>query len=207
MDYRVKWTYDSRRFVKILDRKTKYCLNIGLSQSAPNFDEYSFVYTARGIYSCVTARNVSEYENNIRELMINPFFQYAEVGAGLGEFIPNLVDNYKIKHLPIIIDPVDYELMGNMLGYELNLKFSDRVNKNLLKLFERCKIIRDQNKVRLINEDLVTAIKSHLDIHNIADIVIDNFGATHYMTNYRQCLDYERKLLKPNGYLLLNNAN
>ena len=151
----------------------------------------------------VTCRDLRDYDREIKEHKINPNFKYVEIGAGLGEFIPNLIDRYgsKLKYKPIVIDPINYSLIRDIINFTLSLDLTKKVSGRLKIILMRCLIILDNNKVILINIDLEQAVKSK-KILNIADVLIDMAGAAHYMKNYKYAWKLERRILKPNGILL-----
>ncbi|MDP2924737.1 MAG: hypothetical protein Q8N99_00025 [Nanoarchaeota archaeon] len=195
--------------LKFLDKDSGYTLNIHQDIRSENlafqhisFDvEDNFKFPNNSMW--ITGRNLIDYDPKVIELILNPELQYIDVGAGIGEFIPRLVRTFdsRLIHKPIIIEPADYELMLDMLDYSkrfLNERaLSDRVNE----LIDRINIILNSNKVTLINKSLENAVKEQ-ELLGIADVIIDNAGASHYANDFKYIWDLEKKLLKPNGILL-----
>lgn len=131
----------------------------------------------------VTSRSVKEYPKQVIDHKINPDFQYIEVGAGHGEFIPSIVrsQNNSPKVKPIVIEPANYELMRELLLFSLeNLDMQERNVKILNETLDRNRIITNPLCVTLINKTLGEAVLSHPEIHNIADFLVDSCGAITY---------------------------
>lgn len=166
--------------------------------------DITFDIPCTGICFTVTGRDLKEYERLDNLLTINSNLQYVEIGAGLAEFIPNMVQRYSMLHRPIIIDPADYTLMKAMMQHAKNLDIGERMHERLETLIKRCDVILDPSKVRLINAFLGQAMHK-FDLDGIADVVIDHCGATLYkFTEYAEedeVREFERRLLKPNGIL------
>ena len=59
------------------------------------------------------------YNSELSEIVETPDLttQYVEIGAGLGEFIPALVKNSRLRYKPIVVDPARYDLMAEMFYY------------------------------------------------------------------------------------------
>jgi len=159
-------------------------------------------------YMCVTGRDLEEYHPPINKLIINPRHQYVEVGAGLGEFTPKVVEmrGNSSDPKPIVIDPLDYELVHGLLDYA-HKTFSKRwpvIGKTLKGFIDHCETITDPKKVNLINLPLEEALKRHPMLYGIADVVVDNYGLAHYAVDSDKdaILKQEKALLKPGGILL-----
>ena len=199
--FKQKWTKD-RKQVEIADLETKYNLFLTFVDGPLKFchtDFHSKPHMA-GLY--ITGRDITEYDSDIKTLKLNPLHQYVEIGAGLGEFTPRLIETFgsRLKNKPIVIDPGNYSVMADLLNYALTLSIEDRMKVKLRRLNQRCEIIRDPKQVKLINLTLEEAITQHPEILGIADVVIDNAGASHY-TEHEHAWELEGKLLKPNGLL------
>ena len=194
--------FEEPNHIKIIDTDSTSALNITLVDTSkyiidPCHISVHYAFSLKKS-AFVTGRNIEDYDSDIRDLMINPELQYIEVGAGMGEFIP-LVTMSNPKHLPIVIDPINYETIKGLLQYSLTFNLKD-MQKRVKKLLDNCNIITNPKKVRLINTTLDYAI---LDEENlgIADIVVDNVGASHY-GDYKKVWELERKLLNPSGKLI-----
>ncbi|HLD79426.1 MAG TPA: hypothetical protein VJA18_02605 [Candidatus Nanoarchaeia archaeon] len=146
----------------------------------------------------ITGRDLTEYRT-FRKLTIDPSLVYVEVGAGLGEFIPAVVQKNP-KEKPIVIDPADYRLMLDMLQFAELLPLAEQTKQKLRIYQERCKTILNPHKVRLVSSQLENVFDLNPELEGVADVVVDHFGALFY--NYRQrpgLEDLERRLLKANG--------
>jgi hypothetical protein len=168
-------------------------------------------------YIPITASGIDKYPEKVRNMKINPSFQYLEVGAGYGEFIPCLasaLDENSPK--PIVIDPAYYDVMGGILSYVRNNVWLSESNSSLLdEIIARHDIITNPRKVRLINTNLGYAFRDFPDIQGIADVVVDRAGAVSYaelervngeklnraVLNMRVSL-FEKRLLKNGGELI-----
>lgn len=148
----------------------------------------------------VTGRDITDYHPEIRDLEINPSLLYVEVGAGLGGFIPNIIQKTMLQK-PIVIDPVDYTLLLEMLEFAETLPLEGKLKERVKVHQERCKIILNSDKVRLINLKLEEAFNQHPELEGIADVVIDHFAASQHLFfgSKQEIIDLEHKLLKPNG--------
>ncbi|MBI4441619.1 hypothetical protein HY639_05605 [Candidatus Woesearchaeota archaeon] len=159
----------------------------------------------------ITARDLKDYPESVRSLPIDPSKTHIEVGAGLGGFIQHVTAWCK----PIAIDPAKYDVMERMLSDVHGRRLPRYVMNRLEVLLERCALIRDRNRVHLLNMTLGNALERHPELLASADVVVDHFGATEYVKNedlapapHRdQALliaERERQLLKPEGRLFLH---
>ncbi|MDP3990553.1 MAG: hypothetical protein Q8Q01_05105 [archaeon] len=123
------------------------------------------------------------YPKAVSNLFVNPdqTLQYIEIGAGLGEFIPKLVDA-QVKKRPIIIDPAPYETMQEMLEYILPEIEIEAHYERCLELVKRAKLMQDSKKVNLINLTLKDALDQHPEIREVGDILVDNYGGVIWST-------------------------
>ncbi len=141
----------------------------------------------------ITGRGLDEYfryyiSHSKNPFSINPEYQYVDVGAGLGELAPLLVAKLKVKRKPIIIDPVDYSALRELLGYALP-RFDKKpfLNKQIEELLGRIEIIKNPNEVRLLNMRLGEAVERFPDIHGCADVLVDVAGPITYCeTEFRK---------------------
>lgn len=150
---------------------------------------------------------------------MDPRLQYLEIGAGLGEFIPYLIESLKGKltKKPIIIDFADHFLMLDMLWEARKLGLGSLRNDRLETLINRATIVLDKDRVSFINLRLGQALQLHPELETSADVIVDQCGAILYILNERQTLEgvdtldlgeaikqLERRLLKKGGMLIID---
>ena len=132
----------------------------------------------------ITCRSYEEYLEALDHPKVNPDFQYAEVGIGIGGFIPHLIQTFngKIKHKPIAIDPAEYNVMKRLLEFALTRKDLRPESAEKMRTFlGRIEIITDPSKVRLFNMKLGEAVRTHPELRHCADVVIDVAGPRIYI--------------------------
>lgn len=201
--------------VNIHNLSPHYTLEVEFNREAGRpFLDTHFLFDIRGIRRMlVYERDAQAYLDTFENLPINPRFQYAEPGAGLGGFIPFLVREFgqRLTSRPIVIDPVDYALMADMLRYAKELQLGTDINERFNELISRAEIIMDPGKVYLVNMKLGEALRRLPKLKGIADVVIDYQGPANYPetevssdlgagTNIENLvLEMERILLKPSG--------
>jgi len=124
----------------------------------------------------LTARDIERYHPDLKEIIADPCIslQYLEVGVGLGEPITKLGD---INNKPIAIDPANYEIMAEILT-ALKSEINSKYEHVRLEWLRRCEYMLS-DKVRLIGTTLGEAVKME-KLWGIADVVVDNFGPTHW---------------------------
>jgi hypothetical protein len=205
--------------IQIKDLETNYTLCI-LLKEVPEFHKVCFYLpiTAKHVghkgisgIMAITGRRINDYHPDIANLVINENNQYIEVGAGLGEF------SFKVsklcKKMPIIIDPVDYCTLYNLLYYSKILDLDETYEKKIDLFIERCEKIINNYGVKLINLSLSDALEKMPELENLADVVVENFGPSYYphtenediSTEKAKKLVYslEKRLLKQNGMLII----
>lgn len=204
MEYKIKW-YEDHSSVNIENTQDDYSMKIFMSESFPRVDFLvrNINYGREGAM-LVTDRDLKNYDPDIKGFKINPDLLYLEVGPGLGEFIPRLVKEYKLKQKIIAIEPSDFNIMRKMLTYAKSLPLKEKIKDRLDILIERCDIILDPSKVILINRTLNEAAESNTHIIGTADVLVDNFSATYYSKYREWMIDLEYKFLKPDGVRLSN---
>jgi hypothetical protein len=108
--------------------------------------------------------------------------QYLEVGAGLGAFIPYIVRHFgdRLKHKPIVIDPVDYGFVIALLEEGIARGLSPRHAAIAQENIARARIITDPHKVRLYNCTLEYAVRHHPELQGCADLVVELCGPSTY---------------------------
>jgi hypothetical protein len=198
--------------MSVIDRTNGYSLNLLLSSAPLKFYNSTFDFFGEKEYNrghYITARDMGEYDNEVKDLIIKPDLQYLEVGAGLGEFTPSIIRKFngELLYRPIVIDPVNYDVMYSLIKFAKNLTNDNLMNVKLKELQDRCEIILDNTKVNLINLTLENALKTHPELVRVADVVVDNVGASHYMENHEYAWYLEKMLLKHNGFLFSEVVN
>jgi len=141
------------------------------------------------------------YSAAVQELLQKPEpqLQYLEIGAGLGEFIPKLVQ-FNIDKKPIVIDPAPYPIMEEMLRHIQPYITAQVHQERCAALLGRAAIIQDSSKVILINTTLGEALKNHPELKGIGDIIIDNYGAIKWSS--RENVKTGDKIIALEGLLL-----
>lgn len=138
----------------------------------------------------------------------DPDWQYVEVGAGLGEFIPRLIEN-ELWRKPIVIDPANYELMAEMLHF-----LAPQIDRpyhlaQLQALLERSQLMASSTNIKLLNMTLGEALRRHPEIREQADIVVDNYGPYYWTetegSQAHQIHLLENQLLKEGGALYIRH--
>ncbi len=165
----------------------------------------------------ITGRDLNEHDQFLRDLCIDPSLQYVEIGAGLGEFTPSLVDRYNgsLEHKPIVIDPADYQVIRELLKYAIDFGFCDELNDKFREWIKRCDTILDPNKVTLVNLTLGDALSENTYLNGSSDVVIDHRGPLTYPSTEtihdealgddvikQRVSNLEKRLAKPGGILL-----
>lgn len=210
----------------IKDAKTGYQLQITTKKS----DGWSLVTffipykTSKRVgLTLVTSRDFQDYDMRIQNLKLSPQWQLIEVGAGLGGYIPRVIP--QLRKPPIVIDPADYKKMSSMLGYASMQRLPRHIKERLEILTERCELYLSSG-VTAINLTLGEALQRHHYLKCLADVVIDNAGATAYpfldaslsklsgMRDFsktksnlmKKVMESEQSLLKKNGRLVVNDV-
>lgn len=197
--------------------------HLGIREDAPK-DEYRVVvnFNSPGAEESgfpITARDMPHYRRSYPHLPEDPTKQYLEIGPGLGGFIPYLVHSYRtqLRCLPIAIDPANFAiiqlLIKSALDQQKETQLSPADMQRLELLYRRCLIMRDDTKVRLISTTAARAARQHPDIRQIADVVIDHYGACLYpqtecedgLNGSRLVREARRAFLKEGGIELANN--
>lgn len=134
----------------------------------------------------VTGRDYSEYPREVRNLELNPDKQYIEVGAGLGGFMPELVNRLKgeLTRKPIVIDLVNYRLVGELFDRGIeearNRGYHSTIIDRLETLKGRANFYLNSQEIRLINLSLGNAIRTFPELVGCGDIVVDNIATEQY---------------------------
>ncbi len=166
----------------------------------------------------VTGRDYARYNPALRVAFMNDWAnnrgrQYVEVCSGLGGFL-TCASLYALEvgaPRPIAIDMADYRALRDILteARDADIQFTgenprteELVKKKFNRLIGRCDIALDPAKVRLFSMKLGEAIAGFDFLHEIADVVVDNYGMGLYgdrTENGWQGL--RRRLLKPSGVI------
>ena len=151
----------------------------------------------------VTDRNVVEYDPEIvKALPLNPKLQYMETGAGLGEIVPFLATNLELEKPIIVIDPLDYTIVKELLERAYDINYDPFISNRLKELIRRCEIILDPNKVKLVNKRLEDVLDSG-ELDGIADVLIDHCGGVLYSEDIDRVRENIHRLITPSGKLLM----
>lgn len=124
----------------------------------------------------------------------NKDFQYADVGAGLGGFIPYLVEDLGVNTKPIVIDPCDYSQMKEMLEVARELVKKTDLQYIVNLLLHRSEIYLDASRVVLIQEPVQEAVRNHPEIRGVADVVLDHWATGRY--SRQDMREVDKQLLK-----------
>jgi hypothetical protein len=164
--------------------------SLGIREDCPT-EEYRVVvnFTPAGQKTGgypITARDIGHYQRSYPAMPIRANMQYAEVGPGLGELIPHLVQSQRIQleQIPIAIDPADYGLIQHLAEAALDqahkVQLSNRSLERLSIVLNRCEVMRDASRVQLVNTTVARALNKYPDLAGAADIVVDHYGAELY---------------------------
>lgn len=151
----------------------------------------------------VTTRDAQYHRFSDRIVPFDSRFQYVDIGAGLGGFTPYLVDEIHVSERPIVIDPVDYGMVREMLLFARTVSQRSDIQGRIDTLVHRCDIYLDPSRVYLVNTTLERAIDEHHEIHGMADIVLDYWAAAVRGDRYR-IKELHRILLAPEKSLETN---
>jgi hypothetical protein len=205
-DYKISQSFN-KRYLRITDRESHYNLDIDKRADPKRFESVvlcllSSNMIVKKLY--ITGRNLEEYSPNIREHHLNPNLRYLEVGPGLGEFLPNLVNNLgeKLKYPPIGIEPANYFSIRGLLCRALEEELNPDLRNKIICLKDRCDFFLKGKNLILVEERLTDALRKNAWLFGIADIVVDHVAASFYMHPKLKAEELEKKLLKPGGIFL-----
>ncbi|GEM_PF-5542549 len=148
----------------------------------------------------VTGRDLKHYHSQIRDLAFDPSKVYLEIGAGLGEFIPRVVEQNPV-HRPIVIDPVNYVLLSEMLQCAQSFFLGEKAQQRLQIYQERCRTVLNQEKVHLISNTLEDAIVNYPKLKKSVDVAVDHYAAAYHSSNPEATTALELGLLNHQGKL------
>ena len=133
LKYTQEWSKD-KKHVKVIDRETKYSLHLCHVVDGP-FHCFHTTFNSDSANSnlFITGRGIEDYDPDIVRHVLNPNYQYIEVGAGLGEFTPRLVEIFgnKINNRPVVIDPANYDVLNGLLDFALTLDLGPKMRGTL----------------------------------------------------------------------------
>ncbi len=157
-------------------------------------DNCTFEYEINGQTILVTDRSMREYHGPFHEMPRNKDFQYVDVGAGLGGFIPYLVNDLGVSKKPIVIDPCDYAHMREMLTTARQLVQGTDLQYRIDLLLHRSEIYLDSSRVVLVQEPVRDAIRNHPELIGITDVVLDHWATGRY--SHKDMRETDKQLLK-----------
>ncbi len=153
-----------------------HTLTIGLfPKQRPPFSVET-LFESKQPYCFTTDRDIADYPRAAREVTHG---KCIEIGAGLGGLVLELAQKNVGKIT--VIDPLDYNQTRAMLLHAQAYASDQQVCMRISTLLERCRIMHDKRRVRLINTTLGNALETHPELLSSADFVIDNFGAVYYV--------------------------
>ena len=148
--------------------------------------------------SVSTSRDFDQYKDHVAwgRRDHRAWYQYNEVGAGLGGFLPEVVAHFgdSLKHLPVVIDPFNYMEALPLLDSLSRLPFDSYSTAVLTEARERCFFYLNPEKVRLINTTLQAALTQFPEIHHSAHVVVDHKGPGSHKEFGAEITSLERRL-------------
>ncbi len=184
--------------------KTGYKLSINIPDNITRENVYDIWFNLPcGIP--VTHREVDTYSSELSEIKIKATDKCLEVGSGLAEWIPYILEKIEFDERPTVIELSDYKKMKNMLQYAINLRIDPKITPELESLVRRCDVYLDPEKVNLINFPFIDAIQNNPELVGKFDVVVDIMGADLYqnMSSYGFYVSgIEKRLLAPDGILI-----
>lgn len=127
------------------DKTSGYKMNIRIPGQTTN-EGYNIVFNLpNGIP--ITPGELSFYQTRLMTVTINESTKCLEIGAGLAEWIPYLLENYKLRERPTVIEMADYQKMIEMMRDAILLKIHPEVTQRLELLIRTCKTYLDTKKV------------------------------------------------------------
>lgn len=148
----------------------------------------------------ITYHNVEEYKEHScipRDYIPNPDDMIFEAGAGLGAFIPYVVQRLhnRLKHRPVVVDPLNYNLVISLLERFIDEKMNPENIPLAFDLIERARIYLDLSCVNLINLPFMEAL-DHPEFQKKYDLVIDYYGPWLYSPFSMKVSEIEQSLRK-----------
>lgn len=138
-----------------------------------------------GGFYFVTSREFQEYAEKFNTLPLDHRNQYLEVGAGLGGFTEHLINSIEgLERSPIIVDPVDYRVLQEMLNEGLNRAKISGLSKPILsrleRLLKRAQLYGDSEHVENISLTFNEAMRAFPNLLENVDYIIDNCASSYY---------------------------
>ncbi|MBU0458367.1 hypothetical protein KJ652_07465 [Patescibacteria group bacterium] len=134
----------------------------------------------------VTGRDITAYLDRIPLEELNCDQQIIEVGAGISELLPSIVNNLgdQMPNKPIVIDPINYDHALAILTEACTTYRNDSIVGVLIDRIEefrrRCEIFMS-DKIDHLRMTLRDAVDSmHPKVFGRADVVIELFGPSYH---------------------------
>lgn len=136
----------------------------------------------------ISSRYVHQYKRMMSGFDIHPDKQLIEVGAGLSQAAVEWADRAALLQpqgpKPIVIDPANYHLMGDMINTAIELAPQEPHIEKLLHVLQdlkyRCSVILDPDRIRLLSMRLEDAHCEHAELQGTANTVVDYYAAASY---------------------------
>ena len=179
----------------------------------PDYCFHRAGYTLTGIkYSFLIHKNQEPITsghtltlNSLEDQMgkITPTTRFVEVGTGLDALPYDIHTKINPQNPPIIIDPVNYRIIMDLLQDALlqaqagRIAVIPEVIQVLETLIQRAHLYTQKDKVLHLPLTLEIALQVHPFLAGYADLVVDNFAAHYYSSNRFETDQQERSILKP----------
>jgi hypothetical protein len=152
----------------------------------------------------ITTRDIENYQANINKIPLNATFQYVEIRAGLGQFIPFLIEtlNDELSKRPIVLDPANYSLMIKIMEDHRDLALRMGVGNRLEEIIKRARMINDSSRVQLIRRTLRGATDENPGLIGCADVLVESWGPslyTYMSDNELREIELKEALVKQGG--------
>ena len=119
---------------------------------------FNFMHKGQGITT--TARKIDRYKETFPDLVFDETHSYIELGAGLGGFVPYLVNKLQVKQKPVVVDVVDYFRMREIFLYVMMQKVDDVFKSQAAEFVRLCDIY----------------LSDKIELHNVSIADIDLLG-------------------------------
>lgn len=161
-------------------------------------------FSLKGQDSIITGRDLEEYDPTVRTLDFSKLIQIVEVGAGFGELIPHALKVNPKLPKPIVIDPVSYEPLLDLIRFaqETQLGRIPRELHSKIEGYARRIEFYLSAKVIHVKKPVEEAIAEIPELRGIADVVIDHWATRYYKqdeTNLEKLLKTGGRILPPKG--------
>ncbi len=169
-----------------------------------------FYRIANGKRMVHTGRDVEELYFNKRIQAIYRGAMCLEVGSCLSETIEWIP---RRTGLPIfIVDPFSPDSMITLLEYALREKnYPAPITQRMATFISRAELYLMQKDMAWFNMPIQRIAEEYPKFERIFDFVLDHTGGLHYASQHDLGIGdierHERRLLKPNGFYLVNDPN